>query len=110
MFKHQRVPDDAVERYLATLNETGAIEAAINWYRAGAGSFRNSAAGQIKMPTLYIWGNADATVGRYAAEASARFVDAAFRFVEIPGAGHFLTDEVPERVSALLLEHLIQQP
>ncbi len=110
MFKHQQVPDEVAERYLATLAEPGAIEAAINWYRAGAGTLRNATAGRIKMPTLYLWGSADATVGRYAAEATAKFIDAPFRFVEIPGAGHFLTDEVPERVCALLLEHLAQHP
>jgi pimeloyl-ACP methyl ester carboxylesterase len=106
MFKRQRVPDATAERYIATLSEPGAIEAAIDWYRVGASTFRNAAAGQVQVPTLYVWGNADASVGRYAAEATRRFVDASFRFEEIDGAGHFLTDEVPQRVSALLLEHL----
>jgi hypothetical protein len=27
-------------------------------------------------------------------------------FAAIPGAGHFLTDQVPEAVNAMLLEHL----
>ncbi len=106
MYKHQRVPDDAAEHYLDILRQPGAIEAAIEWYRAGASTFRNASAGQVKIPTLYIWGNADATVGRLAAESSAQFVDGPFRFVEIPDAGHFLTDEVPQRISELLIEHL----
>ncbi len=105
-FQEQAVPDDAAEHYISTLSETGAIEAAIDWYRAGASTFRNTSAGHIVVPTLYLWGSADATVGRYAAEATAKFIDAPFRFVEIPGAGHYLTDEVAEQVSTMLLAHL----
>jgi pimeloyl-ACP methyl ester carboxylesterase len=32
------------------------------------------------------------------------------RFSTIPGAGHFLTDQVPDVVNALLLEHLVANP
>jgi pimeloyl-ACP methyl ester carboxylesterase len=108
-FREQAVPDVAAEHYISTLSEPGAIEAAIDWYRAGASTFRNTAVGRIVVPTLYVWGSADATVGRYAAEATAKFIDAPFRFAEIPGAGHYLTDEVPQQVSTLLLEHLLAQ-
>lgn len=106
MYAHQRVPADAIERYLATLREPGAIEAAIDWYRASATSMRSGAAPSVTMPTLYVWGSADATVGRAAAEGTAKFGGPAYRFAEIPDAGHFLTDEVPTRINELLLEHL----
>lgn len=106
MFRNQRVPDTVAERYLATLREPGAIEAAIEWYRAGAASFRNAANPPASMRTLYIWGDQDATVGRHAAEATARFVSGPYRFAQIAGGGHFLTDDHPQQVNALLLEHL----
>ena len=106
MLAEQRVPEDAIGSYLATLAQPGAIEAAIDWYRAGASTFRNAMAAKVIVPTLYLWGSADATVGRYAAQATTRFVDAPFRFVEIAGAGHFLTDERPGTVTSYLLEHL----
>jgi pimeloyl-ACP methyl ester carboxylesterase len=58
------------------------------------------------VPTLYLWGDADDTVGRVAAEGTVDFVDAPYRLVILPGVGHYPPDQVPERVTALLLEHL----
>ena len=60
----------------------------------------------MTVPTLYLWGDADATVGRTAAEATTDFVAAGYRFEVLPGVGHFVTDEVPDTVNRLLLEHL----
>jgi pimeloyl-ACP methyl ester carboxylesterase len=102
------VPDDAVEAYIGTLGSPPAIEAALGWYRAQAEL--RAALGKIKVPTLYIWGDVDATVGRMAAEGTAEFVSAPYRFEVLTGIGHFSTDQVPERVNALMLEHLRQYP
>ena len=106
MFKQQGVPDEAADRYVEVLSDPGAVEAAIDWFRAGAGALRNAAAPTIAAPTLYIWGDADSTVGRMAAEGTAAHVSRPYRFEAIPSAGHFLTDEVPETVNRLLLRHL----
>lgn len=106
MYGHQGVTAEVAQLYINTLSEPGAIEAAIEWYRAGSSTFRNSSAAPVTMPMMYVWGSSDATVGRHAAEATARYAKGPFRFVEVPGAGHFLTDEVPARVSELLVEHL----
>ena len=66
--------------------------------------------GVIKVPTLFIWGNADDTVGRMAAEGTEEFVASAYRFVELPGVGHFVVDQAPDQVIALLLDHLAAHP
>ena len=58
------------------------------------------------MPTLYIWGDADDTVGRAASEGTAELVTAPYRFAALPGVGHFVADQAPQRVSELLLAHL----
>jgi pimeloyl-ACP methyl ester carboxylesterase len=105
-FKQQGVPDEDAESYVATLSEAGAMEAAINWYRAAASTLRDESAPNVSMPTLYMWGDADSTVGRIAAELTAHHVAGPYHFAAIPGAGHFLTDQVPEIVNARLLEHL----
>ena len=60
-----------VDVHLQTLAEDGALESAINWYRANTIA---SAIAPVSMPTLYIWGTADASVGRRAAELTAQFV------------------------------------
>jgi len=102
------VPADAVDAYAGVLGSPPAIEAALAWYRAQAEL--RAALGKIAVPTLYIWGDADATVGRMAAEGTAEFVSAPYRFEVLPGIGHFSTDQVPERVNALLLEQLRRYP
>ena len=94
---------DASE-YMKALSEPGAIEGAMNWYRAG--NIAASSVVSVSVPTLYVWGDEDATVGRFAAELTAQYVTGPYRFVVIEGAGHFVVDQVPERVSELLLEHL----
>jgi pimeloyl-ACP methyl ester carboxylesterase len=102
------VPADAIERHLAVLGNKEAMEAALAWYRA-RGAIRGPL-GPIRVPTLYIWGDADDTVGRTAAEGTVDFIAAPYRFEVLPGVGHFAADQAPERVCELMLEHLAVHP
>ena len=102
------VPQAAIDAHLAVLGNRQAMEAALAWYRA-RGAIRGPL-GPIRVPTLYIWGDADDTVGRPAAEGTRDFVAAPYRFVALPGVGHFAADQVPDRVSELMLEHLRTYP
>jgi pimeloyl-ACP methyl ester carboxylesterase len=102
------VPASAIERHLAVLSNKDAMEAALAWYRA-RGAIRGPL-GPIRVPTLYIWGDADDTVGRVAAEGTVDFIAAPYRFEVLPGVGHFAADQAPERVTELLLEHLAAHP
>ena len=52
----------------------------------------------------------NAAMLRLAAEATGDFIDAPYRFVELPGVGHYAADQVPDRVNALLLDHLAAHP
>jgi pimeloyl-ACP methyl ester carboxylesterase len=102
------VPAGAIAQHLAVLGNKDAMEAALAWYRA-RGAIRGPL-GPIRVPTLYIWGDADDTVGRTAAEGTVDFVAAPYRFEVLPGVGHFAADQVPERVSELLLAHVASHP
>jgi pimeloyl-ACP methyl ester carboxylesterase len=102
------VPAAAIEAHLAVLGNRPAMEAALAWYRA-RGAIR-SPLGPIRVPTLYIWGDADDTVGRVAAEGTVDFVAAPYRFEVFAGVGHFAADQAPERVSELLLQHVRAYP
>jgi pimeloyl-ACP methyl ester carboxylesterase len=102
------VPDAAITEHLAVLGNKAAMEGALAWYRA-RGAIRGPL-GMIKVPTLYIWGDADDTVGRTAAEGTADFVEAPYRFEVLPGVGHFAADQAPERVSRLMLAHVAAHP
>jgi pimeloyl-ACP methyl ester carboxylesterase len=102
------VPAAAIEAHLSVLGNKDAMEAALAWYRA-RGAIRGPL-GPIRVPTLYVWGDADDTVGRIAAEGTVDFVAAPYRFEALPGVGHFAADQAPERVCELLLEHLADHP
>jgi pimeloyl-ACP methyl ester carboxylesterase len=102
------VPSAAIEAHLSVLGNKAAMEAALTWYRA-RGAIR-SPLGPIRVPTLYIWGDADDTVGRVAAEGTGDFVAAPYRFEVLAGVGHFAADQVPDRVSELLLQHVATYP
>jgi pimeloyl-ACP methyl ester carboxylesterase len=102
------VPPEAIGAHLAVLGNKAAMEAALGWYRA-RGAIRGPL-GPIRTPTLYIWGDADDTVGRVAAEGTVDFVAAPYRFEVLPGIGHFAADQVPDRVSELLLQHVAAYP
>jgi pimeloyl-ACP methyl ester carboxylesterase len=102
------VPAAAIDEHLGMIGNKPAMEAALAWYRA-RGAIR-SPLGPIRVPTLSIWGDADDTVGRVAAEGTIDFVSAPYRFEVLPGIGHFAADQAPDRVSELLLPHVTTYP
>ncbi|TCH98258.1 alpha/beta hydrolase [Roseococcus sp. SYP-B2431] len=102
------IPPEATAKHLAVLGHPAAMEAALAWYRA-RGTV-NRPIGAVSVPTLFLWGDADDTVGRMAAEGTADFVEAPYRFEVLPGVGHYAPDQVPDRVTELLLEHLRRHP
>jgi len=102
------MPSAAMEAHLDVLGNKEAMEAALAWYRA-RGAIRGPL-GPIRVPTLFIWGDADDTVGRVAAEGTVDFIAAPYRFEVLPGVGHFAADQAPARVSELMLEHLRAYP
>jgi pimeloyl-ACP methyl ester carboxylesterase len=102
------VPAATIEKHLSVLGNKAAMEAALTWYRA-RGAIR-SPLGPILVPTLYIWGDADDTVGRTAAEETVDFITAPYRFNVLPGVGHFAAGQAPDRVNELLLPHLAAYP
>ncbi len=98
----------AVEDYLSVLGNAPAMEAALAWYRA-RGAIR-APLGIIAVPVLYIWGEADDTVGRVAAEGTRDFVSGPYRFEALPGVGHFAVDQAGERATELLLAQIASHP
>jgi pimeloyl-ACP methyl ester carboxylesterase len=104
----QGVPDAAIEEHLGVLGNPAALEGALAWYRANVGLVADL--GEIKVPTLYIWGDADATVGPAAAHGTRDFVSAAYAMEVLPGVGHFVMDQAPTRATELLLAHLERHP
>ena len=91
-------------RYAAALSKPGALTAAINWYRA---SFRHGLPPvrelpKIAAPTLVIWGDRDEFLGSELARGMRPHFSGPFRLVRVPGVGHWVQEEAPARVNALL--------
>jgi pimeloyl-ACP methyl ester carboxylesterase len=107
----QGVPPASIDVYAETLMQPGGIEGAMNWYRAGAGSGLQSAdTPAVSVPTLYVWGRNDATVGQRAAELTADYVTGSYSFVPVDDGTHFVVDQFPGRMAGLILEHLRRWP
>lgn len=108
MLSSQGVREPDVDAYVRALGTRDALDAALCWYRAARDSapeLRARDVPAITVPTLYLWGDRDATVGRDAADRTAEHVRADYRFEIVPNAGHFLTDEAGAHVTAALLAH-----
>ncbi len=99
------MPEGKAEPYLEALGTPEALGAALNWYRA-ADLTLVEGLGPITSPTMYVWSTDDLALGREAAEATGRFVAGPYRFEVLEGVGHWVSEQVPERLNELLLDHL----
>jgi len=105
------LPRHAADAYFSVLSDPSALRAALHWYGALQASpppavSSNAPPPAVRVPTLYVWGDADSAFGREVAEATAAFVAGSYRFVPLAGAGHWLTHTESDRVNELLGEHL----
>jgi pimeloyl-ACP methyl ester carboxylesterase len=95
--------------YVDALGTPEALGAALNWYR-GADLTLLDGLGPITSPTLYVWSTEDPALGREAAEATGQHVAGPYRFEVLDGVGHWIAEQVPDRLDALLLDHLASAP
>lgn len=98
-----KVEPSRVEEYVQRLSEPGALTAALNWYRAGR---PGGTIGKIGVPTLYVWSTEDVAFGSTAAMDTENWVSGPYRFEMFEDVSHWVPEEVPGVLSALLLAHL----
>jgi pimeloyl-ACP methyl ester carboxylesterase len=55
---------------------------------------------------MYVWSTEDAFIGETAARGVERHVEGPYRFEILPGVSHWISEQAPERLSALLLAHI----
>ncbi|HWL87519.1 MAG TPA: alpha/beta hydrolase [Polyangiaceae bacterium] len=101
------VPRSAIEHFARSIARPGRLTAALNYYRAnlaatGGAWERLANIGPINTPTVLLWGDQDPALGRRGAEATARYVEADYKFIVLEGAGHWLQFERPDEVSQAL--------
>lgn len=116
-------PEDVIEVYRDNASRPGGLTAMLNWYRAffrgrrgGSASSASSAAGasaadslggesgkfpRITTPTLFLWGDADVALDFRTTQGTEAYVsDLTFRV--LPGISHWVQQEAPEAVNAML--------
>lgn len=98
------------EVYVDALRRDGALTAALNYYRANIppASWLKPPPPlpPITVPTQIIWGEGDAYMSLRLLELSTAKVDGPLRVDRLPGVSHWVQQEVPDRVNALLIDHL----
>ncbi|MEU1981358.1 alpha/beta hydrolase [Nocardia sp. NPDC019395] len=95
------IPADLVARHIARLSEPGAMTAALNWYRAAGDSW--SAVPDVRVPTTFVWSDADLAVARSGVDATAEHVTADYRLVVLEGVSHWIPEEAPESLAQIIL-------
>ncbi|MGT2427132.1 alpha/beta fold hydrolase [Amnibacterium kyonggiense] len=91
------------------LGEPASATPMLAWYRALR--LRGQLpARRTRVPTLFVWSDRDTAIGREAAERAGDFVAAPYRFAVLGGASHWIPEERPEELGALVLEHLRAHP
>jgi pimeloyl-ACP methyl ester carboxylesterase len=97
-----------IDRYVGALSRPGALTAPINYYRAlarRAPSVARALRRRIEAPVLVIWGQRDLFLLPELARPDPALVPDA-RVRRLPDASHWVQQDRPERVNALLLDFL----
>ncbi|WP_306211919.1 alpha/beta fold hydrolase [Actinoplanes sp. RD1] len=92
-------------QYVRAMTEPGRLTATLNWYRALSGRTLKNV-GKVEVPTTYVWSDADATVGKPAALATASWVTGDYRLVTLRGIGHFVPEEAPRALAEVTLARI----
>jgi pimeloyl-ACP methyl ester carboxylesterase len=113
LFSKEPVRDEAfsatdIDRYVEAFRQPGALTSAINYYRAALRSGPDKLKRRIipiHIPTLLIWGEKD----RYMVKETTEGLESLVPHLQVrrfPNATHWIQHDEPERVNALLVEHL----
>lgn len=100
--------EEDFEQYRRAWTQPGAATGSIHWYRAAVRRperLPTAEEARIRAPLLLVWGTGERHLVRSMAEDSMAFCDRG-RLELIEGASHWVKDDAPERVNALLEEHL----
>ena len=103
-------PEDTKAEFLAMFAEPGAMTAGFNWYRAMLVTAESGPSWnpEVTTPTLFVWGNQDGAVGRWATEDQARFMKGPYQIIEVE-AGHWLLATDDGTVINAIVQHIQSQ-
>jgi pimeloyl-ACP methyl ester carboxylesterase len=99
------ITDEDIRRYKEAAARPGALTAMLNYYRAAARR-PNPSTRRIEHPVLLIWGEQDQALTIRMTHGLEEWVPN-LRIERLPEASHWVAEEAPERVTALLTDFLI---
>ena len=104
-----KFPDEVLRVYRDAAAVPGALTAMLNYYRAllrGLRRTRRRGTPRIELPTLMIWGEVDAALGKELTFGTDAYVgDLTLRY--LPGVSHWVQQEAPETVNAMMQAWLL---
>jgi epoxide hydrolase 4 len=103
-----RFPADVLQVYADAAHRPGAITAMVNYYRALLRDYNmtvEAGDGRIETPTLLIWGEEDSALNIHCCEGTEEWVPQ-LTVRRLPGVSHWVQQEAPEAVNAILAEWL----
>jgi pimeloyl-ACP methyl ester carboxylesterase len=96
--------------YKAAAAKPGALTAMVNYYRALAqGGLFHQPWGILDVPTLMIWGEEDAALGKELTLGTDAYLRN-FQLRYIPQCSHWVQQEQPQQVNTLMQEFLSLEP
>ncbi len=107
-----RFPSEVTGVYRQAALLPGAMRSMVNYYRAAVRGSRSSSSEELPViatPTLMLWGLEDTALSKETTDGTDEHVtDLTLRF--LPGVSHWVQQEAPETVNAMLLAWLADEP
>jgi pimeloyl-ACP methyl ester carboxylesterase len=103
------LPEASIAAHVEDMSAPGVLVAAIDWYRAMSAK-ASAAVPPCSVPTLYVWSDADPSIGRAAAQATEHHVTGPYDFVVLEGVSHWIPEQAAAGFTSLLLTHLAATP
>ncbi|ETW23234.1 epoxide hydrolase [Mycobacterium gastri 'Wayne'] len=102
------ISQDELDHYISEFTRTG-FTGGLNWYRNFDRNWETTAEladAKISVPSLFIAGTADPVLSFTRTDRASELITGPYREVLIDGAGHWLQQQRPDEVNAILLEFL----
>jgi pimeloyl-ACP methyl ester carboxylesterase len=99
---------DELDHYVSEFSRTG-FTGGLNWYRNFDRNWETTAEfadTKIAVPSLFVAGTADPVLAFTRTDRATEVISGPYRQVMIDGAGHWLQQERPDEVNAILLDFL----
>ncbi|MEU2042272.1 alpha/beta fold hydrolase [Nocardia niwae] len=101
----EAVPAEIAQTHIDVLSQPGAMAAALAWYRSKGRDWHD--VWTVRVPSTFVWGTEDIAVARAAAERCAHYVDAPYELLVLPGVGHWIPEQAPDRLSAAIVRRIV---